>query len=158
MNQSEPTRPTFGHWLRFGWNAVNLATPVGLLVAVIGRSRLRWGPRALVFAEHYRYDFPKAGAFTMGNVVLTRETMDGLEARHPGILDHEDAHAWQYTWLLGLPFLPVYFLSAGWSWLRAGDPASANFLERHAGLARGGYLERPVSNAGLKSIQRFLGG
>ncbi len=152
----EVARPTPAQRVRFGWSLVNLSTPFGLAIATLGRARLRRGPRALIFAEHYRYDFPKAGAFTVGNVIVTRQTMDALEARVPGTLAHEDAHAWQYAALLGLPFLPVYLLSAGWSWLRTGDPASRNFLERHAGLVRGGYVERPADNAGLKAIKRWL--
>ena len=151
-----PAPPTAGQWLRFGWNLVNLSTPLGLLVAAIGRGRLRWGPRALILAEHYRYDFPRAGAFTVGGVVLTRETMAELEARQPGTLDHENAHAWQYAWMLGLPFLPAYLLCAAWSWLRTGDPASRNAFERNAGLARGGYLEHPADNAGLRAIRSWL--
>ncbi|MEA4944188.1 MAG: hypothetical protein VB080_07085 [Propionicimonas sp.] len=155
---SETARPSIAQWARFGWNLVNLSTPLGLLMAVIGRCRLRRGPRGLFFAEGYRYNFPRAGAFTVGNVILTRQTMDGLEVRRPGTLDHEDVHAWQYTWLLGLPFLPVYLACAGWSWLRTGDPASRNAFERQAGLVRGGYLERPPDNAGLKAIGRWFVG
>lgn len=151
---AEPTSPA--QWARLGWSVVNLSTPLGLGVAALGRSRLRRGPRALIFAEHYRFDFPKAGAFTVGNVVLTRQTMDELERRVPGTLDHEEAHARQYAWLLGLPFPPLYLLCAGWSWLRTGDPASRNLFERHAGLARGGYVERPATNAGLRAIAARL--
>lgn len=151
-------RPTPAQWARFGWSLLNLSTPLGLAIAALGGARLQWGPRALIFAEHYRFGFPKAGAFTVGNVVLTRQTMDALEARIPGTLDHEEAHARQYAWLLGLPFLPLYLASAGWSWLRTGDPASRNIFERHAGLVRGGYSERPASNAGFRTIGRWLSG
>lgn len=158
MPASASSDPTLAQWLRFGWNLVNLSTPLGLLVSLAGRAKLRRGPRALLFAEQYRHDFPKAGAFTIGSVVLTRQTMDELEQRQPGTLAHEDVHAWQWAALLGLPFLPAYLICAGWSWLRTGDPASRNVFERHAGLLRGGYVERPISNAGLKSVQRFLGG
>lgn len=156
--QTPSDSPSLAQRVRFGWNLINLATPFGLLVAALGRGRLRWGPRALIFAEHYRFDFPKAGAFTIGSVVLTRTSMDELEARHPGTLDHEEVHAWQWAWLLGLPFLPVYLACAGWSWLRTGDPASRNVFERHAGLVRGGYLERPPSNAGFRTIGRWFAG
>lgn len=151
---SEPV--TLAQRLRFGWNLINLATPFGLLVAALGRGLLRWGPRALIFAEGYRFDFPKAGAFTIGNVVLTRTSMDELEARHPGTLDHEDVHATQWAWLIGLPFLPIYLACAGWSWLRTGDAASRNMFERHAGLVRGGYVERPPTNAGFRAIRGFF--
>jgi hypothetical protein len=41
--------------------------------------------------------------------------------------------------------MPVLYLAAaGWSWLRTGDFASRNVFERRAGLADGGYRERPV--------------
>ena len=48
---SEPS--SVAQRVRFGWNLINLSTPVGLLVAGLGRARLRCGPRALVFAERY---------------------------------------------------------------------------------------------------------
>jgi hypothetical protein len=35
-------------------------------------------------------------------------------------------------------------LAAAWSWVRTGDPASRNLFERAAGLADGGYRERPL--------------
>jgi hypothetical protein len=37
-------------------------------------------------------------------------------------------------------FLPAYLLAASWSLMRAGDPATRNVFERHAGLVSGGYL------------------
>lgn len=135
-----------GNWL-------NLSTPAGLLVARAAGARLRRGPWGLVFAEGYRWPIPRAGAFTIGNVVLTPSTMDALERLQPGVTAHENEHAWQYLWLLGLPFLPVYAALSGWSWLRTGDPASANLLERQAGLGIGGYTERPVTNAGMKRLR-----
>ncbi len=145
------------HWVRAAGNAVNLSTVVGLAIAAAGRSTLRRGPEALVVAEGYRLALPKAGAFTVGNVVLVPHgLLAGAEARHPGTLAHEARHSWQYFWCLGLPFLPLYAAAAGWSWLRRGDPASGNWFERDAGLARGGYAEAPVSNAGFRRIARAL--
>ncbi len=145
-------RPTPAQWFRLAWNVVNLSTVFGLLVALAGRASLRRGPRGLVFAEGYRFDFPKAGAFTVGSFVITKHTMSELEQWHPGTLDHEDSHAWQYSYMLGLPYLPAYLLCCAWSWLRTGDPASGNPYERQAGLARGGYLERPVTWAGWRRL------
>jgi hypothetical protein len=40
-----PTRLTGWQWLRLIGNALNLTTPIGLLVARIGRARIRRGPR-----------------------------------------------------------------------------------------------------------------
>jgi len=147
-----PDPPTPAHWFRLGWNVVNLSTVLGFLIALIGRARIRRGPRGLFFAEGYRLTVPNAGAFTVGTFVITRHTMDALEQWQPGTLDHENSHAWQYSYMLGLPYLPVYWIFCGWSWLRTGDPASANPFERQAGLTRGGYTERPSTNAGLKRI------
>lgn len=150
-----PTRPA--HWARAIGNVVNLSTLLGLVVAAAGRSSLRRGPEALLVAEGYRLPLPKAGAFTVGNVVLVPHgALAGLELRQPGTLAHEATHSWQYFWSLGLPFLPLYALASAWSWLRRGDPASGNWFERNAGLARGGYTERPVTNAGFRRLASAL--
>jgi hypothetical protein len=143
----------WGHAVRAALNAANLTTVVGLLIAVAGRSQLRGGGRGLVLAEHYRLGIPRRGAFTIGNVVLfPNGSLNDLAQRYPDILDHEGAHAWQYAACIGLPFFPLYAIASGWSWLRTGDAASANFFERTAGLIRGGYVEQPRSNAGWKRL------
>lgn len=132
-------------WIRAVANTCNLSTPLGLVIAAVGRGRLRLGPDGLLFAEKYRLRFPIAGAFTVGNVVIVpRGTMAELAERHPDVVEHEDAHAWQYSYCLGLPFLGAYTAAMGWSWVRTGDRASANFFERQAGLAKGGYAEVPT--------------
>lgn len=146
------------HRVRAVGNALNLSTAIGLGLGLAGRARLRRGPDALVFAEGYRLPLPKASAFTVGNVVLVPGgSADDLELRQPGTLAHEAAHSWQYFGLLGLPFLPLYAVAAGWSWLRTGDPASANCFERGAGLVRGGYVEHPRDNTGFRRIGRAIG-
>lgn len=119
-------------------NAVNGTTLLGLAIALLGRARPARGPRGLVLAAGYRLGVPSAPAFTVGNVVLTRRESGWLEER-PALLAHEERHTWQYVVLLGLPMLPLYFLAAGWSWLRGGDFAVHNAFERLAGLEDGGY-------------------
>jgi hypothetical protein len=152
-----PGEVSTAHWVRAVGNALNLSTVLGLGLCWAGRARLRRGPDALLLAEQYRLSLPKASAFTVGNVVLVPGgTAEALELRQPGTLAHEAAHAWQYFGLLGIPFLPLYAVAAGWSWLRTGDPASANWFERSAGLARGGYVQRPITNAGLRKLGRAL--
>ncbi len=146
------------HRVRAIGNALNLSTVLGLGLGLAGGARLRRGPDALVLAEGYRLPLPKASAFTVGNVVLVPGgTAEEIELRQPGTIAHEAAHTWQYFGLLGLPFLPLYAVASGWSWLRTGDPASANWFERSAGLVRGGYKEHPVDNAGLRRIGRAVG-
>lgn len=124
--------------IRHTANWINLTTPVGLLVAGIGGARLRRRPEGIIVAEGYRFRFPNAGAFTIGDVVVTASTMEGLERRTPGVFGHEVAHAWQYA-VAGVWFLPAYLLGSAWSLARTGSPAMRNPLERHAGLVAGGY-------------------
>lgn len=125
-------------------NLLNLSTPLGLLVARVGGARRRPGPYGLLLAEGYRFRFPVASAFTVGDVVVTAHTFAALLRTHPELLDHEARHSRQYALSLGLPYLPLYTVAMGWSVLRTGDRASANVFEREAGLRAGGYVERPV--------------
>lgn len=125
-------------------NLLNLSTPLGHLVARIGGARRSPGPFGLVLAEGYRFRFPVASAFTVGDVVITAHTFDALVRWSPGLLAHEERHSRQYALALGLPYLALYPLAMAWSVLRTGDRASANVFERDAGLRAGGYLERPV--------------
>ena len=139
-------------------NLVNLTTPLGLLVAVIGGARIRRGPRGLFVGEGYRLKFPVAGAFTVGNVITTGTSFEDQLSRLPELLRHEERHSWQYLYCIGLPYYVAYVLCMGWSVLRTGDRAARNFFERQAGLAIGGYPElptRPIST-GLAAIVKKL--
>ena len=123
--------------LRATLNVLNLSTPLGLLVSLAGRARLRRGPRGLVLASDFCLTrLPPA--FTVGNVVISPRPAAYLDER-PRLLAHEERHTWQYLACLGLPFLPLYAVASGWSWVRGGDPAVHNVFERLAGLADGGY-------------------
>lgn len=126
--------------LRQVLNLVNLSTPLGLLVAAVGRARLGKGPDGLLLARGYRLGVPSAPAFTIGNVVLLRLDNEAL-ARRPRLLVHEGRHATQYAWCIGPVMLPLYGLAAAWSYLRCRDFATHNLFERAAGLADGGYWE-----------------
>jgi hypothetical protein len=127
-------------WFKQVVNVLNLTTLAGLVVAGIGRAKLSRGPRGLFFATGYRLGFPVAGAFTIGNVVLTKHDRAYFDGS-PELIRHEERHSWQYLCLIGTPFLPLYGLAAAWSWLRTGDFASRNVFERLAGLVDGGYEE-----------------
>ncbi len=124
-------------------NVINLSTPLGLLVAALGRCRFQRGPDGLILARGYRLPVPPAPAFTLGNVVMLKLSDERL-ARRPKLLTHESRHATQYAWCLGVVMLVLYALAAFWSWTRTGDPASRNVFEVRAGLADGGYRERPL--------------
>jgi len=124
-------------------NVVNLSTPIGLAVARAGRAATVPGPRGLIVATGYRIRFPTGGAFTIGNVVASRMTLDDL-LNHPRVLAHEERHVWQYVVFGGPLYWPLYCVAMGWSMLRTGDRASRNVFERSAGLADGGYVDRPV--------------
>lgn len=145
--------------IREAANWLNLSTLSGLGLAAASRCRVVRGKRGILLARNYPLDYPKAGAFTVGNVVFLRARLSGPEIS-PGLLAHEETHATQYALFLGLPFLPLYFAAAGYSWLRTSDPASMNPFERAAGLQAGGYRElprrplMPVLLAGSRLIPR----
>lgn len=134
-----PTRVKVRH--RANW--LNLSTVLGMGVARAGGAHVRRGPMKLYLAEHYRWRFPSGGAFTIGDVVITRHDLNEIVAGLPQLLEHEEAHSRQWMVCLGLPFLPLYVASMGWSWLRTGDRASRSFFERSADLAKGGYRDIP---------------
>ncbi len=143
-NRAKSSPETALQWLRFVGNFANLSTPAGLLVVALGRASIRRGPRGLFVAENYRLKFPVAGAFTIGNVIITGARWDDLERRFPQLFEHEEAHSWQYLYCLGLPYYLAYSACMGWSMLRTGDRAAANFFERRAGLIQGGYAQLPT--------------
>jgi len=145
-------------WLRSVGNICNLSTPTGLAVAALGRASIRRRPEGLFLAERYRLRFPLAGAFTIGNVLITGGSWDDLERRFPDLLAHEEAHTWQYLYCLGLPYYLLYAACMGWSMIRTGDRAAGNFFERQAGLRPGGYAERPVRPVivGVRSLAQAV--
>jgi len=129
----------WGWRLRRRVNRLNGTTALGLAVARAGGARCRPGPGGVILAEGYRWGFPVAGAFTVGDVVVTRGDFDALCGRLPEVLEHERRHCAQYA-VLGLAFLPLYVVATAWSWLFLRDLARGNLFERWAGLRSGGYL------------------
>ena len=69
--------------LRVVGNLVNLSSLLGLAIARAGRATVRPGERGLLLAEGYRLNFPRAGAFTVGNVIVTGSDFPTLVERHP---------------------------------------------------------------------------
>jgi hypothetical protein len=135
-----------GYRVRLVVNAANGSTLIGLLVAAAGRARLTPGVNGLLVAERYRLPVPAASAFCVGNVILTRMDRADL-ASADRLLAHEARHATQYAWCAGPVMLPLYFIAAGLSWALTGDFGSRNVFERRAGLADGGYSDRPLRPA-----------
>jgi hypothetical protein len=135
-------------------NLVNGSTLAGVLVAVAGRASLARGRDGLLIAARYRLPVPVAPAFCVGNVILARPERDAL--RQMGVLlTHEARHATQYAWCGGLPMIPLYFLAAGVSWGLTGDFGSRNVFERLAGLAEGGYTDKPLRPAAARLARRL---
>lgn len=123
---------------RRAMNFLNLSTPLGLLISVVGGATRRPGPDGLILATGYRFGFPVAGAFTVGNVVLTRR--DHLDEP---LLRHEGRHATQWACCAGLPMLPLYLLAMLVSVAICGHQAACNPFERLANLEDGGYPRVP---------------
>ena len=131
------------HRVRLAVNLLNGSTAAGILVAVAGRARLARARDGLVVALQYRLPVPPAPAFCLGNVIVTRLDTDAVRGAD-SLLAHEARHATQFACCGGVVMLPLYFLAAGLSWLLTGDFAARNIFERRAGLAEGGYAERPL--------------
>lgn len=117
-------------------NWLNLTTVSGLAVARVSRCSISHRDRCF-YAVGYRPRFPLAGAFTIGSVVIARTPLDER------VWQHELGHVRQYAWC-GPMFVPLYGFAAAWSWVRTGDWWSRNIFERRAGLAAGGYVQRPA--------------
>ena len=126
--------------LRAVANLVNFSTFAGMAVARAGHAHVSPGPRGLWYAEDYALPFPVAGAFTVGNVIITPRSIAEIGE---SVVTHEERHTWQYT-VCGTLFMPLYLTAMGWSWIRTGDRAARNIFERAAGLADGGYVDVPV--------------
>jgi hypothetical protein len=130
------------HRLRLALNLVNGSTLCGLAVTRLGRARLSASGRGgLLTGTGYRLPVPSAPAFTLGNVIITRRPWIDADS---DLFRHEARHATQYAWCGGLLMLPLYFAAAGVSWLLSGDVGAWNPFERLAGLADGGYRDRPL--------------
>ncbi len=146
--------------LRNVGNVANLSTPLGLTAAVLSGARLRVVD-GLVVADQAKLPFLRASAITVGSVVLVPgRSIDEVRARIPGLLEHEDHHAYQWAYCLGLPFIALYMAAAGWSWLCTGDRATANHFEFQAGLELGGYKvgARRSPGMGVRALGLLLSG
>lgn len=109
----------------------------------------------MVFANGYKVKFPVAGAFTVGNVVLSKHERAYFDDE--ALVRHEERHSWQYFCLIGLPLWPLYVVGVIVSWFLTGDPSSRNPFERLANLKEGGYVEKPIQSFGQTLTQTFSG-
>ena len=145
-----------GYRVRLAVNLLNGSTLAGVLAAAAGRASLARAGDGLLIATGYRLPVPNAPAFTLGNVILTRLDHAALPGRQP-LLAHEARHATQYAWCAGLGMLPLYFAAAAASWALTGDFGSRNIFERRAGLADGGYADKPLRPAITRRRRRTAG-
>jgi hypothetical protein len=142
-----PDRQT---WLR-ARRVVNLAngsTLAGLGVAALGGAAVTRTVDNLYLGTGYRLPVPPAPAFCLGNVIVTRG--QGMDPGSP-VFRHEARHATQFAWCGGVVMIPLYLAAAGVSWALTGDFGSRNVFERRAGLADGGYSDKPL-RAALRRI------
>jgi hypothetical protein len=136
--------------------AVNLAngsTLTGLGVAAAGRAAVARSVDGLLTATGYRLPVPPAPAFCVGNVIVTRRGVIDPDSR---LFRHEARHATQFAWCGGVVMIPLYLAAAGVSWALTGDFGARNVFERRAGLADGGYLDKPL-RPGLRRVSGFNG-
>jgi hypothetical protein len=133
-------------WLRVreAVNLINGSTMAGLGVAALGGAALARSADGLFTGTGYRLPVPPAPAFCLGNVIVTRQ--DRID---PGssLFAHEARHATQFAWCGGVVMIPLYLAAAGVSWVLTGDFGARNVFERRAGLADGGYPDKPLRPA-----------
>ncbi len=149
--QAVAMRP--GLRVRQAVNLANGSTLAGLAAAVVGGARPARSVDGLVTATGYRLPVPPAPAFCLGNVILIRG--DDIDPGSP-LFRHEARHATQYAWSGGVAMVPLYLIAAGVSWALTGDFGAGNIFERLAGLADGGYTDKPLRSC-LQRIQPGLG-
>ena len=125
-------------------NLANGSTLTGLGVAALGGARIARSVDGLFTGTRYRLPVPPAPAFCLGNVIVTRG--DGIDPGSP-VFRHEARHATQFAWCGGVIMIPLYLAAAGVSWVLTGDFGARNVFERRAGLADGGYTDKPLRPA-----------
>ena len=133
-------------------NLANGSTLAGLGVAALGGARLARSVDGLFLGTSYRLPVPPAPAFCLGNVIVTR--LDGLT---PGLFRHEARHATQYAWCGGVVMLPLYLVAAAASWVLTGAFGAVNVFERQAGLADGGYTDKPLRPSLRRAVSAVSG-
>jgi hypothetical protein len=150
--------PDRRRWLRVRQvvNLANGSTLAGLGVAALGCAATTRSADGLFVGIRYRLPVPPAPAFCLGNVIMTRG--DGID---PGssLFRHEARHATQFACCGGVAMIPLYLAAAGVSWALTGDFGARNVFERRAGLADGGYTDKPLRPRlrALTTGQRTLG-
>jgi hypothetical protein len=132
-----------GYGLRLAANVLNGSTLAGIVVARVGGARLHLAGDGLLVGSGYRLPVPRAAAFCLGNVLVTRLGHAVFTGR-PRLFAHEARHATQYACCGGLVMLPLYGIAAAVSWGLTGDFGARNVFERRAGLADGGYTEKDL--------------
>ena len=131
------------HRLRLTANVLNGSTLAGIVVASAGGARLRPAGDGLLVGSGYQLPVPRAAAFCLGNVLVTRLDHAAFTGS-TRLFTHEVRHATQYACCGGLVMLPLYGIAAAVSWALTGDFGSRNVFEQRAGLADGGYTERDL--------------
>ena len=122
-------------------NLANGSTLAGLGLAALGGARVTRGADRLLVGTGYRLPVPPAPAFCLGNVIVTRlQELDPSSA----LFRHEERHATQYACCGGVIMVPLYLAAAPVSWALTGDTGCRNVFERRAGLADGGYTDKPL--------------
>ena len=141
--------------LRRAVNLANGSTLAGLGVAALGRAAIARSVDGLFTGTGYRLPVPPAPAFCLGNVIVTRAGELDPGSR---LFRHEARHATQFAWCGGVVMVPLYLAAAGVSWVLTGDFGARNLFERLAGLADGGYADKPIRPAIRRAAGRLTAG
>jgi len=141
--------------IRQAVNLANGSTLAGLGVAALGGAAVARSEDGLFTGTGYRLPVPPAPAFCLGNVIVTRGGRLDPGSR---LFRHEARHATQFAWCGGVVMVPLYLAAAGASWVLTGDFGARNVFERRAGLADGGYADKPLRPAIRRAAGRLTAG
>src|SRR6266516_3311378 len=135
-------------------NLANGSTLVGMGVATLGGARVARSRDRLFVGTGYRLPVPPAPAFCLGNVIVTR--LGGLDPSS-ALFRHEARHATQYACCGGVVMVPLHLAAAAVSWVLTGVTGCRNVFERQAGLADGGYADKPLRPVLQLALHRVAG-
>ena len=101
----------------------------------------------LLLGDRYRLPVPPGACVLPGERHPHPDGRRRLQLERGRCSAHEARHATQYACCGGLVMLPLYCRRGGRSWVLTGDFGARNVFERRAGLADGGYTDRPLRPA-----------
>lgn len=115
-------------------NNINLSTLLGLTIAYFLGGKIIQLDNQMYINYGRKGKYQKAGAITIGDVILAKRRLSD------SVIRHETIHAEQFAKFAGIPFLALYSLASIKSFIIYRNRWQGNIYEIQAGLEDGEYL------------------